>query len=90
MKKSAFNNHTKFLWTQRSILNKVEQRGHHLYPTFDYPEYAGLYGKFNASPEACDAMQELWPDFLNQKFKTLSQFRKTYQDNLIGVGEKIK
>jgi hypothetical protein len=71
------------LWKHREYLR--------FYPDFDYPFYGGLKSKMNsASPEAVDAMQEIWGEFTNGDYDTKLEFREYYEEELIRLGEIIR
>lgn len=56
---------------------------------FDYSFYGGLKSKFKGSPEACDAIQFIWADLVNGKFKTKRKFYSAFRKRLNELGEKI-
>lgn len=77
-----FNEITDHIWKFREYLQLID--------TFDYPWYGGLKGKMGCcSPEAVDAMQNIWWKFQRQEFKTKHDFQKVYKQELKALGEKI-
>lgn len=63
----------------------------HLLPeVFDYPDYGGLNQIFyNGSPEACDAMQDIWEYLTAGRFLNYEMFADSYADVLHELGEEI-
>ena len=82
MTKKQFNLYTEHLWKMREYLSFCEQ--------FDYPWYGGLKSKFNGSPEACDAMQNIWHEFIHNFYKTKKQFQNAYKTELKRLGENVR
>ena len=78
-----FNIYTDHIWKIREYLQYEDS-------CFDYPWYAGLKGKFDGSPEVCDAMQNIWHEFVDRKFRKKRAFKQAYKNELIRIGEKIK
>ncbi len=81
MKAKTFNLYTEHIWKMREYLIFCEE--------FDYPWYGGLKSKFTGPAEAYDAMQSIWPQFVNGDFKTKKQLKKAYKAELKRLGEKI-
>jgi hypothetical protein len=77
-----FNLYTEHIWKMREYLTFCEQ--------FDYPWYGGLKSKFEGSPEACDAFQNIWNEFINGQYKTKNQFKFAYKTELKRLGENVK
>jgi len=70
------------LWKHREYLRYVEE--------FDYPFYGGFKSKMgNCSPEAVDAMQNIWFRFISGDYDTKKSFRISYEIELAVLGEKI-
>lgn len=83
MKIEKFNLYTDHIWKMREYLQQIDQ--------FDYPWYGGLKRKFfSASPEACDAFQNIWHHFCEGKYKSKLQFRNAYKTELKRIGEDVK
>lgn len=82
MKIKKFNEITDHIWKYREYLELIDE--------FDYPWYGGLKGKMGCcSPEAVDAMQNIWHDFQNG-YKTKKRFQNEYKKELKRIGENIK
>lgn len=83
MTRDKFNEIINHLWYYHDVLADM-------YPDFDYPSYGGLKSKMNdQSPEAVDAMQEIWENLIEGDYKTRSEFSKMYEGALFRIGEVI-
>ena len=84
MKKTVFNKLIELLWTNRKI--------HQSQPDvlFDFPDYGKLKKEIwkTLSPEAVDAIQYIWHDFLFS-IKRRREFAAKFRKRLKELGEGV-
>ena len=98
MTKRMFERMTELLWNKRKEIREGMIRQE--VDIFDYPDYGELpkYIANSLSPEAVDAMQDVWSYLVNlnlgfqevpEHFKRLREFRSAYKQRLWELGEKV-
>ncbi|MDP3981774.1 MAG: hypothetical protein Q8Q33_10210 [Chlamydiota bacterium] len=95
MTKNQFKTIINSLWKNRQKL--INETANAEIDIFDFPDYGGLPNRIvNAlSPEAVDAMQYIWNNFLEldiylnpmKGFKTKNEFSRAYMKKLDELGE---
>lgn len=85
MKDSKFTRIVDHLWKHRKDYLATSFAG-----DFDYPYYGGLpYRDRSFSPEFCDAVQNIWEEFLNGDYTTKRQFYVALKRSLSYLGEEV-
>lgn len=88
MTKKLFKTITDHVWEHREYYLRFDK-----HCTFDYPFYGGLKNKIGtASPEAVDAMQNIWQLFVHvsSNITNKKQFLSLYKNELNRLGESVK
>ena len=82
MTKKKFKEITDHVWKYREYLQLIDG--------FDYPWYGGLKGRAGrCSPEAIDAMQNIWGEFQSGEIKTKRKFVSVYKTEMKRIGEFV-